>query len=108
MPPSDDFSLPDFEAPLDLEQRIARARPTSTVKGMFLHSIVEHATQVSGRPMRRGPYVRFKNYPFREWLETSVECARIAHPRVPVREGLRRLGQLAYPTFVDSTLGKVL
>jgi uncharacterized protein (TIGR02265 family) len=41
-------------------------------------------------------------------MELLVESARLAYPRVPVREGMRRLGQLTYPRAASSTVGKIV
>ncbi len=102
------FLLPTFAAPLDLESRLPRVPPDATVKGMFFQSVADEAKAASGVTVGRGRWVAFKDYPTREWLTLLVECARLVHPRVSPRESLRRLGQNAYPTFLSSTVGRVL
>src|SRR5262249_9911315 len=43
-----------------------------------------------------------------EWISLLADAAPLAHPRALPREGVRRLGQRAYPTFAESTVGKVV
>ena len=43
-----------------------------------------------------------------EHLEALVKTAELLHPDADLREGLRRVGQTAYPTFVQTMLGRVL
>jgi uncharacterized protein (TIGR02265 family) len=105
---ADSFTVPNTGAPLDLEQRLAKVPPTTTVKGMFMQAIADEARAVSGATQGRGRWLAFKDYPLREWLTLLVDCARAAHPRVSAREGIRRLGQNAYPMFARSTIGKVV
>jgi uncharacterized protein (TIGR02265 family) len=103
-----DFSPPDFTEPLDLAERLTQVPRGHSIKGMFLQSLVDQAKAAAGRTPGRGRYLPFKDYTFTEWMELMVECAACAHPRVTAREGMRRLGQKAYPTFTESTLGKVV
>jgi len=105
---TDSFTLPDTSVPLDLEERLAKVPAGLTVKGMFLQSTADAAAAVSRAKLGRGHWVGFKDYPVREWLQLLVECGRVVHPRVSPREGIRRLGQRAYPTFAESTIGKVV
>ena len=105
---ADSFTLPDTEAPLDLEERLAKLPAGMTVKGMFMKSVGDAATAVSRTKHGRGHWMGFKDYPVQEWLELLVECGRVVHPRASPREGIRRLGQSAYPTFAESTVGKVV
>lgn len=105
---ADEFTTPDLNAPLELAARIAAVPATASVKGMFLQSIAEAARAASGKTAGRGKWLAFKDYPYQEWLGLLVECAELAHPRVAPREGMRRLGQGAYDTFVNSTIGRVV
>jgi uncharacterized protein (TIGR02265 family) len=105
---ADSFTLPDTAAPLDLEERLAKVPATAMGKGMFVQSVADAAKAVSGVAPGRGHWVAFKDYPVRELLPILVECGRVVHPRVSPREGIRRLGQSAYPTFAGSTIGRVV
>lgn len=102
------FHLPEWSAPLDLAAHLRLAPAESTVKGMFLQQIVEAALAASGTRLGRGEYSAVKDYPLHEWLELLVRGAGLTHPDVPVREGLRRLGQRCYPMLAESMIGKIL
>jgi len=104
----DDFLAPDFSAPLDAEARIAMAPADGWVRGMFFQDPIALARERTGRYPGLGRYAGFKSYPLRDYLRVLVGCAELAYPGVPLREGLRRLGHLAYPAFVASTIGRVI
>jgi uncharacterized protein (TIGR02265 family) len=104
----DDFVIPDPNAPLDLAERLAQLPAQATVKGMFFQTMSDQAFVASGQLPGRDRYVAYKDYPLREWIELLLKAARLTFPRVPVREGIRRLGQESYPTFTRSMVGKVL
>ena len=96
------------EAPLDLEARLVATPPDQIAKGMFMQGVADHVHALSGKAPGRGRYLPFKDYPLTEWMELIVEGARLAYPRVPVREGIRRLGQLTYSRAASSTVGKII
>jgi uncharacterized protein (TIGR02265 family) len=106
--PSDEFRLPDFEAPLDLEARIKDMPSTAIVKGMFFQSLDDAAYAACGKHVGRGKWLAFKDYPVREWIRVLHDAAALAEPNVPRREGIRRLGATGYPTFAESMVGRVL
>lgn len=103
-----DFRFPDWNAPIDLHERLGRTPAEQTVKGLFIQQILEQARAASGTAPTGADYLAFHDYPMHEWMELLVRCAEITYPVSPVREGLRRLGQMAYPTFAASSVGKVL
>jgi uncharacterized protein (TIGR02265 family) len=102
------FGEPDALAPLDLEERLEALPRAATVKGMFLSNIVDLVEQRSGERPGRSRYVAFANYPLREMVELLPQAAELAYPGLPVRQGMRQLGRLAYPTFASSTVGRVV
>jgi uncharacterized protein (TIGR02265 family) len=102
------FHQPDVLAPLELDARLSGIPKDANVKGMFLSSLVDHVEARTGERIGRKRYVAFVSYPLAELLELLPKAAELVHPNLPVREGMRRLGQAAYPTFADSTLGRVL
>lgn len=102
------YARPDLSAPLDLAGHIALAPTGARVKGMFFRKIVDEVRKKSGTTIRERAYFPFSDHPLADWLSLLYEGALTAHPRDPVREGLRKLGRSMYPTFVDSTVGKVV
>lgn len=101
------FHAPELSAPLRLEERVAALSPTATVKGMFFSDIVQDVHRRTGNAPARKRYVAFRDYPFREWIELLAEAAELAYPDARPLEGIRRLGQRAYPLFVSSRAGAV-
>lgn len=102
------FREPDMWAPLGLEERLQGLPSAATVKGMFLSNIADLVEQRSGARPGRKRYIAFSNYPLREMVELLPKAAELAYPGLPAREGMRRLGRLAYPTFASSTVGRVV
>ena len=56
----------------------------------------------------RQRYLPFFDYPLVEHVQTLVEYAQGLYPTIPLRQGLRKIGRLAYTSFLDSLVGKVL
>lgn len=102
------FHLPAWSEPIDLGALLRVAPVTPTVKGMFFQQMVEAARAASGVAPGRASYSTLREYPLHEWLELLVRSAELAHPGVPVREGLRRLGHGSYAMVSESMIGKVL
>lgn len=102
-----EFVAPDLSAPVDENALIALGPPTGSVKGMFF-ALLQSEVARRGHRIGRERYVRFRGYPLEEWLRFLPEAARLAHPSVPTREGMRRLGHGAFETFTSSTAGRVL
>lgn len=103
-----EFRPPDWEAPLDTADRLARIPPRAMVKGMFFHAPLELARMASGRQPGRDRYVAFQDYPLTEHVRVLAECARLAYPMASSRLALRQFGREAYRTFVESLAGRAL
>jgi uncharacterized protein (TIGR02265 family) len=104
---SPEFFFPDWNAPLDVEQRIGLVPKWVTIKGMFFQSLIK-LTQQHKKPLLAEPYVAFKDYTAPEYMRLSVKVAQIIYPNLPLREALRRLGQNVYPTLLQSMIGRVV
>lgn len=105
LPPG--FVRPDFSAPLDVDAYLSTVPARATVKGMFFQDIVDALRDV-GKERAGVRYHAFHDYSLRDFMVFLVDAARELHPDVPTREGLRRIGQKAYPVFADTRLGKVV
>jgi uncharacterized protein (TIGR02265 family) len=114
-PESVTFVRPSFQGDLDHESYLARVPDDALCKGMFFQDILDAARKVSPDaaeqllaelPRRR--YVAFRDYPLREQMVLSAHAVKVLFPGVPSREGMRRLGWMAFPTFMDSMVGRVL
>ncbi len=53
-------------------------------------------------------YVSFRDYPLRDFMQLKLDAAQALYPRVDPKTGLRMLGQLAFPTLMSSTVGRVI
>ncbi|MFW6067924.1 MAG: DUF2378 family protein [Myxococcota bacterium] len=109
------FVRPDFSGDLDPQPYLERVPPDALCKGMFFHDVMKAARRISPEAERdllpqmgRRRYVAFKDYPLREHMELTARMVRRLYPSLPTREGMRRLGWLAYPTFAESMVGRVV
>jgi uncharacterized protein (TIGR02265 family) len=103
----DGFVTPDTTGPLDVAAALERCPPEATTRGMFLADIVE-ALQKKGLPVPATTYHAFGTYPQRDFITVAAAAAKALYPELGEREGLRRLGRLAYPIFADTMIGKVM
>jgi uncharacterized protein (TIGR02265 family) len=106
--PPHGFTPPDFSAPLDEAEALARIPTEATVKGMFLAAAVEAMRARDHAPSSEETFVPFDDYPMRRAVALLFEAARAVHPGLPIREGIRRLTWSAYGTFADSLIGRVV
>jgi uncharacterized protein (TIGR02265 family) len=93
-----------------------RACPSrAATRGTFYQTLVDHAeaelgqvpaSMFEGVPQRR--WVIFKQYPLRDFIQLVVNVAGAVHASLPLAEGLRRLGWIAYPAFSATLAGKVV
>lgn len=100
------FVAPDFSLPIDVDEYVRLVPATATIKGLFLSGILDSlgAKRQAGRPR----YVAFKDYPLADQVKLVAEVAAALHPKVGLREAIRRVGHGIYPTFANSLVGKVL
>lgn len=103
----DGFVMPDTTGPLDVASAVERCPPEATTRGMFLVDMVE-ALKKKALPVPPKTYHAFGIYPQREFITVAASAAKALHPEVREREGLRRLGRMAYPIFADTMIGKVM
>jgi uncharacterized protein (TIGR02265 family) len=102
---ADDFSPPDFRAPLAWQDLIASVPSDIKVRGIFFNTIADELQKI-GHPEK--PHIPFKHYPLGELMAFEVRAAQILYPQQPLREGLRRLGRLGYPSLLQTTPGRIL
>lgn len=101
------FVEPSFTGPLDVDAYLRLVQPGATVKGMQFQGLLDECAQ-RGRPIPGRRYVGFRDYPGGELVELLAMCAERLYPAETPREGLRRLGRIAYPTLKRSLLGKII
>ena len=102
-----DFVALDMSSPLDIDAHVALVPPGATVKGMQFQALLDECAR-RGKPIAGRRYLGFRDYPGTELVELLVLTAERVWPDVPLREGLRRVGRIAYPTLRESLLGSVV
>ncbi len=102
-----EFVRPNFSLPIDLAAQKRLIQPGATVKGMQLQALVDECKK-HGVAIGTRKYTSFREYPGEELLDLLVATAEGLWPGQPIREGLRRVGRIAYPTLYRSLVGKVV
>lgn len=83
--------------------------PTScTVKGMYIVGVLQALENRGIEPREPMRVQQFKDYPLTQYMELLLDAALTLYPESAPKEGLRRLGQLAVPTFSHSIVGAVI
>jgi uncharacterized protein (TIGR02265 family) len=107
---------PDFARDVSLDAYLAACPSDATTRGIFFESVQKLVQSELGRiddalyaglETRRWSWVQFKTYPLRDFLRLAHNAARMAFPRLPQGEALRRIGWQAYPTFAATMAGRV-
>jgi len=79
-----------------------------TVRGMYVGGLVQAIAARNFVPINAEPIHPFKEYSLREYMEMLLDSAISLYPSDTVHDGLRKLGNLAIPTFAKSLAGSVL
>jgi hypothetical protein len=103
-----------MDQPLDVERHIAGLSEDVTTKGYVVSTFYEHIAVV--RPEAIEAYARLHperpapaaDVSVREFARRLVDAARLAHPDVPLPEGLRRVGRSLYRSVIASLLGRLV
>ena len=91
-----------------LEAWISQVPEGASVKGMFFSSLHTTLRRRGYEPSTNQKFVAFKEYPLVLYMEQMLDAAARAWPGLPPAEGLRSLGQSAYPTLAESVIGRVI
>lgn len=102
------FVMPDWNAPLDVEGLLARMPKDSTVRGVFFQNAVEQVKRKLGRDPFAREFYKLLSYPSAELVRVLRQAAEILCPEVPLRQGLRRLGQSVFPALRETAAGTFL
>lgn len=79
------------------------------VRGMFIIPALQEAKRAKvSMTQLRDRYLPFQFYPLREHARVLANTAAAVYPKLPIRQGLRKLGRGAPHAFAGSTLGRVL
>lgn len=102
------FQLTNWNADVDVATCLAAVPATATIKGVFPAVILEQLKKNNCSRIGLEEYHAFGDYPVREYMEFLVDAAQKLYPGAPLAQGLRSLGHLAYSSFLNSLVGRVL
>ena len=98
----------------DVEAEVRTVPQGYEIKGMFFDRLMvvlgSDFAEVQGKlakPPERGRYVAFRGYPGGDFVRLVAAAGRKAHPRVGLREAIRRLALDDFKVFSGSMVGKV-
>ncbi len=74
---------------------------------MQFQALVDECTK-HGVALGTKKYTAFREYPGEELLDLLVATAQGVWPNLPIKEALRRVGKIAFPTLFNSLIGKVV
>jgi uncharacterized protein (TIGR02265 family) len=104
---------PRFDTNVDLEAHLALLPADATTKGLFFIDLLRigaraatppELIRAAGIPERR--LVGFRDYPAAENMRLTVAVARAVYPRLPLGEGLRRIGQTTFDSVLGTHMGR--
>jgi uncharacterized protein (TIGR02265 family) len=99
---------------LDVEGFIARVPSDASCKGMYFADLVAFLRKAGhdGGPrvaeLLAKRYVPFRDYPLADHMRMTAVASRLAFPDCCTREAMRRFGWKAFPTFVQSLIGRIV
>ncbi len=106
---------PSLGHAIDVERYLKACPVDETTQGTFLQHVRDEVVKRTGSvPPRlfdglpRDRWLPFLKYPLRELMHLVVNAARILYPKLPLAEGLRRVGWFAYPSFAATMAGRVV
>lgn len=100
---------PRFGAELEeLRALIARVPKHATVKGMFIKGFLESLDREGISRPTQDRFIAFRDYPLTVFMSLLLGKAQDLWPDRSPRESLRAFGRLAFPTFAESMVGRVI
>jgi uncharacterized protein (TIGR02265 family) len=100
---------------VDVERFLKACPPDESTQGTFLQYIRDEVVKRMGNApaklfegLPRDRWRPFLKYPLRELMQIVVNAARILYPKLPLSEGMRRVGWFAYPSFAATMAGRVV
>ena len=109
------FEPPDFAAPIDIDAQLQACPAIATARGTFFQYVSDLALKQTGtlppglfEGVSARRWTAWNTYPLTDFMRLAVNAARLAFPREPLREGLRRVGWTAYPSFASTMAGRVV
>jgi uncharacterized protein (TIGR02265 family) len=109
------FLVPRFDRTVRLGEYLEHCPPNATTRGTFLSHLCDHVRQELGRDppelydgLTSRRWVPFQKCALSDFMKLAYNAAVLVHASLPVAEGLRRIGWLAYPSFAATMAGRVV
>ena len=106
------YRPPNTDRVTTLEAELAKIPAGTTSKGMISQGIVDlmKKTGMSIPPsdLYKGKYLGFMDYPLTDFIALAWECAGKLYPHKPRLLAIQKVGEEAYFSFTQSTIGGVV
>jgi uncharacterized protein (TIGR02265 family) len=102
------FVEPDWNAPIDFNERLAATPAKANVRGMFLQLLMQGLGPEATAQVRDRRYVAFKNYPMRDYIELLALSCKSGQSRFSAAERVRQLGKAVYPNYANTITGTAI
>ena len=105
---SAEFVALDWSEPLDVDALLSATPPEATIRGMLFQFLDLAAEKAGKQQASKGGFIAFKNSPLREYMKAAVATAELAFPGEPLRQGLRQIGHVVYPSYAETMIGSAI
>ncbi len=109
-----EYTGPKLTHDVDVERYVRACPSGATTQGTFFRFLREAVEKRIGpnprllEGLRNTEWTAFRKYPLRDFMQLSLNAARVAYGRDALSEGLRRVGWLAFPSFAATMAGRVV
>lgn len=114
-------SGPDGGETTDYDRRIAHAKPTDTLRGLYINAVF-HAVRSGGGEqavqqhqelvkdkLSKSRFIDFSNYPATDFLRAAAAAVRVLAPHVGGQiNAQRHIGKQGVTDFMNSMFGKTM
>jgi uncharacterized protein (TIGR02265 family) len=102
------YRAPSWDAPIDVDEAIARCPSDARIKGLMSAAVVEMVGRAGHRLVGAADrFLPFQSYPLRDHMALLREAGHLLWPADPVRVQLRRFGRGVRPTLLSQPYGRV-
>ena len=101
------FRPPEWDAPLDLDERLPALPEDAVVRGWVLQSVLDAARREGVELPGKSRYGRFRDYPLGDYVALLVTASKEVRPEQPPRRTLYELGLGIFPAFAATLTGRV-
>jgi uncharacterized protein (TIGR02265 family) len=114
MAPPLEFTGPTLTHEVDVDGYLSACPAQATTRGTFFRFLRDAIEEQVGADPRlleglaNTEWTAFRKYPLRDFMQLSVNVARIVHAGEAISEGLRRVGRLAFPSLAATMAGRVV